>query len=179
MRIARYRRSVIGVAFGVLLFGTSSAWALNEVIDRSCDPDCATKPPKESLFIRASGDLDGNGASPEISGTLAQGKKKRVVRVDLTYDWFTTNNQFRAFTVRVNDRFPAPSFTVINHFTSCGPGECLVTATYWFDLDAQELTYPGEFYGQPLKVDLEASTKAADANGVYNATLAIQLVKKK
>jgi hypothetical protein len=176
---SRYRRSVLGFAVGMLLLGASSASAVNDSFERSCDPLCLSKPPKENMYVKAVGDLDGNGASPEISGTLAKGNKKTMVKVDLTYEWFSLNNQFRPLTVRLNDRYPAGQFLILNHLTSCGPGSCVVGATYLFDVDLQEATYPGQFYGLPLKVDLEQSSKAADANSNYNATLAIEVLKKK
>jgi hypothetical protein len=178
MTASRYRRFATALSFAISLLAASSAWALNDVQERSCDPDCATKPPKQTLFIRSSGDLDGNGASPQITGTLAKGKKKTVIRVDLTYEWFSLSNQFRSLTVKANGKFPI-NFVILSHITSCGSGSCVVSATYWFDIDQQEAVYPGQFYGLPVTISLEQSAKAADANSTYNATLAIAVVKKK
>ena len=176
--ISAQHRSILGVTLGMLLMVGSPAYAVNDTFERSCDPTCATKPPKENLFVRATGDLDGNGSSPTVDGTLAKGQKKTVVRVDLTYEWFSTNNQFRAFVIKINNKFPA-NFLILNHLSSCGPGSCVVSATYWFDIDVQESVYPTQFYGQPLVVALSPSAKVADANSTYNATLAIQVLKKK
>ena len=178
MKVSRFRHIALGLSLAMSLVGASSASALNDTQERSCDPLCATKPPKESLFIRSFGDLDANGGSPQIDGTLAKGQKKTVIRVDLTYEWFSTNNQFRPLTVRANNRFPV-NFVILNHLSSCGPGSCVVHATYWFDIDKQEATYPGEFIGLPVTISLVGSNKVADAGSTYNATLAIQVVKKK
>ncbi len=176
--MSRYRFVVLGLSLTLSVLGASSASALNDTQERSCDPNCLTKPPKEALFIRSTGDLDANGGSPQIDGLLAKGQKKTVIRVDLTYEWFSTNNQFRALTVKANNKFPV-NFLVLNHLSSCGPGSCVVSATYYFDVDVQEATYPGEFVGQPVTISLMPSNKVADAGSFYNATLAIQVAKKK
>lgn len=184
-------RTALAAALAALALGTTPAFAVNEIYQYSCDTNaqssppgptspCSTKPPKERVMVSVLGDFDGNGTSPELSAILAKGGKKQLVTVDLTYEYFSQSSQFRALTVRVNDKFPAPNFVILNHITSCGPsGLCLLHAKYWFDVDGLEAAYPGQFYGQPLKVDLEASTKAADASSSYNATLIAEVVKKK
>jgi hypothetical protein len=178
MRFARYRHVGFACALALSLLAAAPAFAVNDTMEQSCDPDCSIKPPKEALFIRSTGDLDANGASPVISGTLKKGQKNTVVRVDLTYEWFSLNNQFRSLVVKINNKFPV-NFVILNHLSSCGPGSCVVHATYWFDINQQEAVYPTEFIGQPLNVALQSSAKVADANSSYNATLAIQVVKKK
>lgn len=178
MRRVSLAKSSLGIAAGILLLTASWASAANDNFERSCDPDCIVKPPKENLFVRAAGDIEPSGATVQLSGTLLKGKKKTVVRVDVTHEYFSLSNQFRAMTVKINGKFPAPNFIVLNHIPACGPGNCVVSATYWFDIDGQESVYPGQFYGQPLVVTFDSS-KAADANSIYNTTMAIAVVKKK
>ena len=172
-----FRSALIGISLAASLLGASPAAALNEVIESSCDPDCATKPPKQALFVRQIGDLGPSGEIVPMTGTLAKGAKKTVLKIDLTFEWFTLSAQFRPLTVKVNNKFPV-NFLLLTHLDSCPSGECLRHATVWFDIDKQESVYPGQFYGQPLTITV-TSAKAADAGVQYIASFAAQIVKKK
>jgi hypothetical protein len=175
------RRAGLTAALGLVLAATP-ALAINEVYESSCAPvgdqtHPCVKLPKENLCFRQIGDYDANGAGAQASGTLAKGKKGTMLKVDMTYEWFTMSAQFRPFTLKLNGKFPI-NFTILNHLDSCGNGACTRTATTWFDIDAQEQVYPGQFYGQPLTITLD-SAKAADAGSSYNVTICAQTLKKK
>jgi len=181
-------RRLLGITLGMLI-ASSPAFAVNEYYQYSCDSTiasppgptspCVTKPPKERVMVSVSGDYDANGTSPELSVTLAKGGKKQLVTVGLTYEYYSLSGQFRPLTVRVNDKYTPPNFVILNHLPQCTGGFCVVHADYWFDIAELEASYLTQFYGQPLKVDLEASTKNADAGSQYNATLIARVEKKK
>lgn len=176
-----HRRHVtLASSVALALLVAAPASALNDLVVRSCDPTCESKPPKERLFIRAGGDFAGTGMSPEISGTLASGIKKSIVRVDLTYEWLssTTTTAVRPLTVRVNDR---PTSLFSSFGSSCRSETCVVHTVWWFDVDQLESSYPGEFHGKPLKVDLESSVRATDDGqfDFYQLSMAIEVAKKK
>jgi hypothetical protein len=171
------RFAAIGLSLGLLLLAAAPASALNDFTTQSCDPTCATKPPKASVFVAQGGDLDGTGAGAPVTATLAKGGKKTVVKVTWTYEWFSAGATFRSFVVKLNGKFPT-DFTVISNLDSCPSGSCLRGATTWFDLDFLEATYPGQIIGQPLVVTL-TSARTADAGGTYQSTMAVDVVKKK
>jgi len=173
---------LLGLTVGALMFATTPAFALNEIYESTCAPlNDSTHPcvklPKENLCFRQEGDFDANGAGAQASGTLAKGKKGTIVKVDMTYEWFTLSAQFRPFTMKLNGKFPV-DFTIINHLDSCGNGECLRHATTYFDIDKQEAVYPGQFYGQPLTITLD-SAKAADSGSSYTVNICAQVIKNK
>ena len=177
------RHAALGLALGALLAATP-ALAINETYESTCLPvggyslpaPACTKLPKENMCFRQVGDFDGNGAIVQAAGTLAKGKKGTIVKVDMTFEWFTLSAQFRPFNLKLNGKFPA-NFLILNHLDSCGNGACTRHATTWFDIDAQELVYPGQFYGQPLNITLD-SNKTADAGSSYNVTICASVLKK-
>lgn len=177
MKVPHFHRLAFALALATTLLGAAPASALNEFITQSCDPDCVTKPPKVSVFVAQTGDLDGTGAGAPVTATLAKGGKKTVVKVTWTYEWFSMGATFRTFVPKLNTKF-ATNFAVINHLDSCPSGSCTRSATAWFDVDFLETQYPGQFYGQPLVVTF-TSARAVDAGGTYQATLAAEVVKKK
>ena len=164
------------VVLGTLSLAASYAAAANDTFTSSCNPPACTQS-KQNLFLRASGDIEPNGTTVQLAGTIVKGKKKTVVRVDVTHEYFSMSAQFRNMVVKINGKFAA-DFLILSHIPACGPGDCVVSATYWFDIDAQESVYPTQFYGQPLVVTFDSS-KAADGNSIYNTTMAIEVVKKK
>ena len=165
------------VALALFVMPATPASALNEVYESTCGAYPCIKPPKENLCFKQAGDFDANGAGAQAIGALAKGKKKSILKIDVTYEWFTLSNQFRPFTLKVNNKFSA-NFTILNHLDSCPNGFCLRSSTWFYDLDTQELQYPGEFYGQPLVITVD-SGKVADAGSTYNVTVCAQLLKKK
>ncbi len=177
MSTSPLRNSSLALMLGVLMLAASPTWAVNDVYESSCGPYPCAKPPKTNLCFRQAGDLGASGETPTVLGTLAKGQKGTMVKVDVTFEWFTLSNQFRPFTVKLNNKFPV-NFVIINHLDSCPSGFCLRHAQTWFDIDAQESTYPTQFYGQPLDISF-VSAKAADANSTYNVSICAEVVKKK
>ncbi len=171
------RSSSFAVMIGALVLAASPASALNEVYESTCGQYPCAKPPKENLCFRQTGDLDANGAMGQAIGALAKGKKGTMLKIDMTFEWFTLSNQFRSLNLKVNNKF-AYNFTVLNHLDSCPNGFCLRHATWYYDLDEQEGVYPGEFYNQPLVITVN-SAKIADAGSTYNVTVCAQVLKKK
>ncbi len=166
-----------GTMLGLLVMAASPSWALNEVYESTCGPYPCAKPPKENLCFRQAGDLGASGEIVQAVGALLKGQKKTMVKVDMTFEWFTLSNQFRPFTVKLNNKFPV-NFVILNHLDSCPSGFCLRHATTYFDIDQQEAVYPGEFFGQPLVITMD-SAKLADAGSTYNVTICAQVLKKK
>lgn len=172
-----FRSVCSAIALGVLMLASVPAWAINEVYESTCGPYPCAKPPKENLCFRQAGDLGASGEIVQAVGALSKGQKKSMLKIDMTFEWFTLSNQFRPFTVKVNGKFPV-NFVVLNHLDSCPAGFCLRHGTYYFDMDEQELVYPGQFIGQPLVITLD-SAKTADAGSTYNVTMCAQVLKKK
>ena len=167
---------LVGLSLAALFASAPSAWALNDVFESSCAAPCL-KPPKENLFIRGAGDFDANGATPTITGTLAKGSKKTVLKIDVTFSWFSLGNTFRVFNAKVNNRFAA-NYTILNWLDSCANGMCTRTMQFYYDMDVQELAYPGEFIGQPLNITFNSS-RAVDNGSNYTVAIAAQVFKKK
>lgn len=172
-----YRRTVVGLSLGVLVLAASPVHAVNDLFDSSCPAPCL-KPPKESIFIRGYGDLDAAGSTPTVTATLAKGQKKTLVEINVTFQWFALGGGFRPMVGKLNNKFPAPNFVIINWLDSCSSGMCTSHTTYQFDLDEQELLYPGQFYGQPLTASF-LSARAVDANSQYQMTMSVRAIKKK
>jgi hypothetical protein len=171
------RLGALTAMLGLLVIAPSPASALNEVYESTCGAYPCIKPPKENLCFRQAGDFDANGAGAQAIGALAKGKKGTMLKIDVTYEWFTLSNQFRSFNLRVNNKFPV-NFVILNHLDSCPSGFCLRHSTTYYDMDQQESVYPGEFYNQPLVITLN-SAKVADAGSNYNVTVCAQVLKKK
>lgn len=175
--IRRKRSLGFGMVAATLLFGAAPSFAVNEIYESTCGAYPCVKPPNENLCFKQIGDLDGSGAMAQAIGALAKGKKKTMLKIDMTFEWFSLGNTFRSFNLKVNNKF-AVNFTILNHLDSCPSGACTRHATWYYDLDVQEATYPGQFYGQPLVITLD-SARAVDANSYYNVTICAQVLKKK
>src|SRR5689334_19097811 len=172
------RSACSAIALCALVLASAPAWALNEVYESTCGPTYpCVKPPSENLCLKQIGDLDANGAMVTATGALAKGKKKTMLKIDTTFEWFSLGNTFRSFNLKVNGKF-AVNFTVLNHLDSCASGACVRHMTWYYDMDDQEAVYPGQFYGQPLVITFDSS-RAVDANSYYNLTLCAQVLKKK
>jgi len=109
---SHYRYALIGLSLGTLLIAAAPASALNDTAVYSCDLACATIIPKSTVAMRQVGDFDANGAPGPIAMTLAKGKKKTLVKVDWTFEWFSLSNTFRVFIIKLNNHFPAPILIV-------------------------------------------------------------------
>ena len=171
------RLGALAATLGLIVMSATPAAAINEIYESTCGLYPCVKPPKENLCFRQYGDLGASGEIAQAIGALAKGKKGTMVKVDMTFEWFTLSNQFRPFTVKLNGKFPV-NFVILNHLDSCPSGFCLRHATTYFGLDAQESTYPGQFYNQPLVITMD-SAKLADAGSTYNVTMCAQVLKKK
>lgn len=167
------------IALCALVLASAPAWAVNEVYESTCGPSYpCVKPPKENLCFRQYGDLGANGEMGQAIGALSKGQKKTMLKIDMTFEWYSLSAQFRPFNLKVNNKFPV-NFIILNHLDSCPAGGfCLRHATFYYDMDQQESVYPGQFVGQPLVITLD-SAKLADANSQYNATICAQVLKKK
>jgi hypothetical protein len=175
-KILRSLRSI--VALGVLMLVSVPAWAANEVYESTCGPSYpCVKPPKENLCFRQYGDLGANGEIGQAIGALSKGQKKTILKIDMTFEWFSLSAQYRPFNLKVNNKFPV-NFLILNHLDSCPSGFCLRHATFYYDMDQQESVYPGQFVGQPLVITLD-SAKLADASSQYNVTICAQVLKNK
>lgn len=136
-------------------------------------------PGKNSVHVTESNSLNPTGDIVPLTGTIAKGKKKSVVEIQVT------------LAVTANASVPALYFTPgINGFSinpagntmQCVSGAtypCVFTATYWADLDALEAANPGMFAGQPLLIRVTGGNYLATGSGIpYTATLTARMAKK-
>lgn len=136
--------------------------------------------------------------APFLVGTIAQGKKARVLKVDA----MVTSELMAPFApwslnafIEVNGVFAvdpttaSPPFGAVQDCSSDLPGGpytgiaagCTVSGTWIFDIDAAEIATPGCCYNVPLAVTLWAgpATNAAIAGIPASASLSVKMEKKK
>jgi len=166
--------------FGTTALLSGPAFA---AVESSCPAPC-TILPKSAVFVRETAGVLGpqNGWLVPLQGTLRVGTRKTVVRVDATVtvevDPSVTNYYINA-DINGRDLYPGnpPSVTTCDNTRSY---LCSVTGTFWFDIDALEAAFPGEFVGQSLTISLRGGTLNAQGNGKpYQASFSAEVVKKK
>ncbi len=153
--------------------GATSSWA---VVETSCPAPCK-KPPSTNVFVRElNGNFDAAGLIAPLTATLAHGKKHSVLRIDVMLLSTLTNNARGLFeTVSVNSTSLAQQ-----PIQACPTDQpCVLTATYWLELDAAEAASPGMFFKGPLQVNVSGGVININAGigNHYEATLAVQLLK--
>jgi hypothetical protein len=171
-----HRLRVVRTVAAATALISSVAWA---TVESSCPAPCAT-PPKVALFVRARNEpLTANGDIAPLTGTLMKGVAKTVVRIDASVQVESSPSIPAVFVgVIINhhwvsDRYAAPcSYVPL--------WNCSVTGTFWFDIDALEASYPGDFIGQPLEIGMGGGSTSLAGSGLqYEASFSAQVVKKK
>ena len=148
----------------------------------SCPAPC-TKPPKAALFVaEPSGALDVNCNTAPLTGTIAAGKKKTVLRLDATV---SVNNDPSTEGCYVSAYVNGISLNPVinsgsNSMDTALGARCTITGTYWLDMDSAEMASPGMFIGQPLVIEVDAGSESTGGMGdSYTATWSAQVVKAK
>ncbi len=175
-RSSRVLRALAVVGATALL--STAAYA---AVESSCPAPCTTLP-KSALFVRETAGVLGpqNGWLVPLEGTLRVGTRKTVVRVDASVtvdvDASVKNYHISAF---INGR-PGNNPHIATTCDNTRSFLCTVNANLWFDIDALEAAYPGEFVGQPVTITLRGGTFNAQGNGrPYEASFSAEVVKKK
>ena len=144
------------------------------IYETTCPVPC-----KSNLFVRqTSGLTDGSGIF-SLTGTLAKGLKRNVLRIDTTVSFTTASAGTSDVAMYVNGVIIKGGVLFgIDHGTSCPGGICAFSGSYWMDLDAAEVTNPGLFIGQPLVIQMEGNAPGGGVQA-FGASISAQLVKKK
>jgi hypothetical protein len=182
MSIHRSRRLLRNLAVvGATAMLSSAAFA---TVESSCPAPCTTLP-KSALFVReTAGVLGQGGFLPPLEGTLRVGTRKTVLRVDasVTVEVDASVNGYY-IDAYINGRDLSSSKGYVPSFTTCDNTRsylCSVTGTFWFDIDAHEAAFPGEFVGKPVTITLTGGNLHANGNGrPYQASFSAEVVKKK
>lgn len=130
-------------------------------------------------------------SAPILTGTIALGKKKNVLKIDAMVTsentapglpW-TLNAYVAVNGMAVDPTVSTPPFGAVqdcsNMFAQPAEG-CTVSGTWIFDIDAAETASPGCCYNVPLTVTLSAGPGMSPFAGVpTSASLSVQMTKKK
>jgi hypothetical protein len=181
MSIHRSRRLLRNLAVvGATAMLSSAAFA---AVESSCPAPCTT-PPKSALFVRETAGvlLPFNGDLAPLQGMLRVGTSKTVLRVDasVTVEVDASVKDFHIY-ARINERDLSPGNAIRSK--TCDNTRsylCSVTGTFWFDIDALEAAFPGEFVGQPVTISLRGGNfSGAGIGRPYQASFSAKVVKKK
>ena len=97
-----------------------------------------------------------------VSATIAKGKSKTVLEVDVVATDTTGANPGVVAQVAVNSVAAEPTS---NQIADCNT-VCTLASQWWLDLDAAEAAHPGMFKGQPLVITVRifsfSATSTAD-----------------
>jgi hypothetical protein len=152
------------------------------VVQSSCPAPCA-KLPRYAIFGRETGGhLDANGYLVDLVGTLAKGIRKTIVRVDASVNVEGGVGFNSLYVSAYLNGKSAGGVGTSGYGTACASTHpyCTVTATIWFDIDALEATYPGQFVGQPLTVSVGGGALTGSGAGrSYWASFDAQVVKNR
>lgn len=113
-----------------------------------------------------------------LTAMIARGKSRRMLIIQATLQYNGTDASVYGMVPTVNGHGVEPFSRSVAY---CTNSLCDSTAgSWWLDLDAAEAANPGEFVGQPLLVRLIGGeiSAAVPTDGVWNAGLAVQMVKK-
>jgi hypothetical protein len=174
--MSSYRRYSLGTLIAGVVLLASPALA---VVESSCPAPCA-KPPRNAIFVReTAGNLDVNGYTAPLEGTLSKGTRHTVVRVDATVTVYRSGNGPSSLFLSPTLNSQEPGYA--GHGTACADTHpyCTISMTVWFDIDQLEAAHPGKFVGQLLIVALVGEgLTGSGAGSPYWATFDAQVVKK-
>jgi hypothetical protein len=150
----------------------------------------STSPGKKSVFVSETGKALPLGSVTLLSGTIAKGKRKRV----LTVHAMITNGPY------ANPQLPVPVALSLNPLVNGVPMEpttentqgavadcgafteprvtCTLTGTWWLDLDAAELAHVGTFIGKPLTIELTGGSLAGGGGTPVDVSFSARLEAK-
>jgi len=120
----------------------------------------SVSPGKTAVYASTAAAVIGDPPVTIVTATIAKGKKKRVLEVDLlvVLTGGPEGAGILSLAPRVNGLAvmePTNAGTTKTATDACleGPLACTVSAQYWLDLDAAEAAHPGVFSKQPLVID--------------------------
>jgi hypothetical protein len=120
----------------------------------------STSPGKTAVYASTAAAVITDPPAPVLTATIAKGKKKRVLEVDLSA--IVTGGPSGAGKLTlvpiVNGLAimePVDTGSTVASRLVCGsaPEGCSLSAQYWLDLDAAEAAHPGVFIKQPLVIE--------------------------
>lgn len=113
-----------------------------------------------------------------LTATVRRGKNRRMLFIQGSLDYNGTDGSVIGVVPTVNGIAVEPFARAVAY---CTNGLCDTAAgSWWLDVDAAEAAHPGEFVGKPLLVRLIGGeiSSSADTDGVWNASLSVQMLKK-
>jgi hypothetical protein len=145
--------------------------------------DGTTSPGTNSVFVSASGLSLPVGGMPTtlLSGQIKKGKTKTVLAIEAMLTKIATGAQSGVVAIHptVNGFAVEPSSGGVTFPAKADcSGVCLMTGTWWIDIDAAETAHPGMFVNQPLNVVLVGVESTAISDSALAATLTARLQKK-
>ena len=144
--------------------------------------DAVASPGKQSAYASVSGQTFGPTPAiiPGASVTIAKGKKKRTLEVDVTAIVpSVAAGQTINVLVYANGLLITEPLASIQAEHGCSPSviNCTAQGTFWLDLDAAEAANPGLFANVPIVIDAEVSTASITGpSGIVSVRA--RLVKK-
>lgn len=123
----------------------------------------STSPGKLAVYASTSGVMITEPAETVVTATIARGRKKRVLEVELSAVLTGAPEVVGAISLIpiVNGLLimePTNTGTTMSARMVCGDGPfgCTLTAQFWLDLENAEAAHPGMFLKQPLVIDGQA-----------------------
>ena len=155
-----YRMALVSIVSGIVV-GLAAPAAF----------PASTSPGKNAVFVSAT-NIAINSTVTLVAGMIAKGKKKHVLAVEGTV--YKANNDTFALVAKVNGVVMEPGQV----FGGCPAAQCLVTGTWWLDLDAAEVANPGVFIGEPLNVELVGEPYLFIATTANKVSMTVRQEKK-
>jgi hypothetical protein len=138
--------------------------------------DATVSPGKTAAYVsKANAPVTGSFTSI-VTASIAKGKKKRVLEVDLMATDITGTNPALVIQPAVNGITMEPSGYNSAVVDCVGGFVCTATGQWFLDLDAAEIANPGMFIGQPLAIELFAASNAPSSTA--DVSLRARLQKK-
>jgi hypothetical protein len=155
-----------------------AAWAVLAVVlsAATVSADATTSPGKNSVYVsQLAASIDSAGTHA-IAGSIAKGKSKTVLEVDVVVTDITGTNAAVGARVIVNGVLAEPS-DGNSQVADCNSGIfCTLASQWWLDLDAAEAAHPGMFKGKQLVVIGDIFSNAATSTA--NISLRARMEKK-
>lgn len=137
--------------------------------------DATTSPGENSVYVSQLNASIEHSGTP-INGTIARGKSKAVLEVDVSVTDLSGINRAVAARVTVNGVSLEPS-SGFDAVANCSGGFfCTLGSQWWLDLDAAETAHPGLFRGKALNIS--ASIFSAAATSTADVSLRARMEKK-
>ncbi|HEY2775000.1 MAG TPA: hypothetical protein VGK20_13215 [Candidatus Binatia bacterium] len=139
-----------------------------------------TSPGKTSVAATETGALDAIGDMVPVTVTLAKGKPKQLLMINVAVSIGGDPSLPALYTiVTVNGTAVSHPGVQINQCNTASFQYCTITTTNWVDIDAAELAGPGLFVGQPLTIVVTGGNNISAGTGLgFTATVTATLVKK-